>query len=46
MVLEAMIEEKLNYTETARRFDVCNYHRIQAWECIYLEEGSEAFSIE
>ena len=46
MVIETMIEEKLGYSETARKFDVCDYHRIQNWERIYLEEGPDAFSIE
>ena len=36
MVIETMIEEKLGYSETARKFDVCDYHRIQNWERIYL----------
>ena len=45
MVIETMIEEKLGYSETARKFDVCDYHRIQNWERIYLEEGPDAFSI-
>lgn len=46
MVIETMIEEKLGYSETARKFDVCDYHRIQNWERIYLEEGPDAFSVE
>lgn len=41
MVIETMIEEKLGYSETARKFDVCDYHRIQNWERIYLEEGKD-----
>ena len=46
MVIETMIEEKLGYSETARKFDVCDYHRIQNWERIYLEEGPEGLYIE
>ena len=41
-----MKEEKLSYSETARRFEVNDHHRIQAWERIYLEEGPEGFAIE
>lgn len=40
-----MLKEKLRYSETARRFEVCNYHRIQSWERIYLTEGPEGFSV-
>lgn len=46
LVIETMHEEKLGYSETARKFDVCDHHRIQNWERIYLEEGPDAFSIE
>ena len=46
LVIETMLEEKLGYRETAQKFDVCDHHRIQDWERIYLEEGPEAFSIE
>ena len=45
-VVETMIEEKLSYHEAARRFDVRDYHSIQSWERIYLEEGPDVFSIE
>ena len=45
-VIETMLEEKLSYSETARRFDVSNHHRIQDWERIYLTEGSEGFAVE
>ena len=41
-----MKEEKLSYSETARRFEVNDHHRIQAWERLYLEEGPEGFAIE
>jgi transposase len=33
-VLETMREEKLSYSETARRFEVNDHHRIQEWERI------------
>ena len=45
MVIETMIEEKLSYKETARRFETDD-KRIAAWERIYLEEGPEGFSVE
>ncbi len=41
-----MQEEKLSYSETARRFEVNDHHRIQAWERIYLTEGPEGFTVE
>ena len=41
-----MLEEKLGYRETARRFEVNDHHRIQAWERIYLTEGPEGFAVE
>ena len=46
LVIETMLEEKLSYSETARRFDVSNHHRIQDWERIYLTEGPEGFAVE
>ena len=41
-----MLEEKLSYSETARRFEVNGHRRIQDWERIYLEEGPEGLAIE
>ena len=41
-----MLEEKLSYSETARRFEVIGHHSIQDWERIYLTEGAEGFAIE
>ena len=46
MVIETMIEEKLSYRETARRFEVSSDKQIRSWERIYLEEGPEGFAIE
>ena len=46
VVIETMLEEKLSYRETARRFEVSNHHRIQDWERIYLTEGSGGFAVE
>ena len=46
LVIETMRQEGLSYSETARRFDVCNHHRIQNWERIYLTEGPEGFEVE
>lgn len=43
MVIETVLEEKLSYGETARRFEVCNIHRSQSWE---LKEGLERLAIE
>jgi transposase-like protein len=45
-VVETMLQEKMGYMETARIFDVSNYHLIQRWERIYLEEGAEGLAIE
>ena len=45
-VIETMREEGLSYTETARRFEINDHHRIQDWERIYLTEGPEGFAIE
>ena len=46
LVVETMRSEHLSYTETSRRFEVNDHHRIQDWERIYLEDGSEGFTIE
>ena len=46
LVIETMLEEKLDYRETARGFSVSNHHRIQDWERIYLTEGPEGFGVE
>ncbi len=46
MVVETMREEKLSYSETARRFEINSHDRIQEWERIYLAEGPEGFAIE
>ena len=45
MVIETMLEEKLSYRETERRFDLPD-KRAAAWERIYLMEGPKGFSIE
>ena len=45
MVIETMLEEKLSYRETERRFDLPD-KRAAAWERIYLTEGPEGFAIE
>ena len=46
MVVETMQKEGLSYSETTRRFEVSDHHRIQDWERIYLTEGPEGFSVE
>ena len=45
-VIKTMLEEKLSYKETCRRFEIKDDHRIPAWERIYLEEGPEGLYIE
>ena len=44
--METMLEEKLGYRETARRFQVCNHYRVQQWEQNYLTKGPECFEVE
>lgn len=46
MVIKAMIEEGLSYSETCRRFEVSSKDQIKSWERIYLTEGPEGFAIE
>ena len=46
MVVEAMMREKLSFTEAARRFDVTGHERVRQWERIYLTEGAEGLYIE
>ena len=46
LVVETMQKEKLSYSETARKFEVNDHHRIQSWERTYLTEGAEGFSFE
>ena len=46
LVIDVMMEEKLSYSETARRFGITGHHQIQDWERIYMEEGPEGFAIE
>ena len=46
MVIETMMEERLSYSETCRRFEVNSRDQIKSWERIYLEEGPEGLSIE
>ena len=41
-----MMEEKLSYCETARRFEVRSATQVRNWERIYLSEGAEALAIE
>ena len=41
-----MLEEKLSYSETARRFEGSGHRRIQEWERIYLTEGPKGFAVE
>ena len=45
LVVETKLNERLNYSETARQFGVVR-SRITAWERIYLEEGAEGLCIE
>ena len=46
MVIETMMEEKLSYSDKARRFEVSCDKRSKDWERIYLMEGAECFAIE
>lgn len=46
MVVEDMINNKLSYCETARKYELSNHHILQRWERIYLEEGTEELYIE
>lgn len=46
LVVETMMKEKMSYRETARQFEISNYHRVQDWERIYLTEGPEGLAIE
>ena len=46
VVVETMMEERLSYSETCRRFEVSSRDRIKSWERIYLEEGPEGFAVE
>lgn len=46
LVVEAMQKENLSYSETARRFEVCNHHIVMDWERIYLTEGPEGLAVE
>lgn len=41
-----MLKERLSYSETARRFELSNHHRIQEWERIYLTKGPQGFGVE
>ena len=45
-VIETMQREKLSYSETARRYEINDHHRVEAWERIYLTDGPEGFCIE
>ena len=46
MVVETMRKEGLSYSETARRFEINDHHRVMSWERIYLEEGREGLYVE
>ena len=45
-VVEAVQKEGLSYREAARRFEISDRARIQAWERIYLTEGAEGLALE
>ena len=45
-VIKTMLEERLGYRETCRRFEVNSRDQIKSWERIYLEEGPEGFRVE
>ena len=46
LVIETMLEEKLNYHEVCRRFEVNSRDQIKSWERIYLTEGPEGLAVE
>ena len=46
LVVETMMEERLSYCETARRFGISSATQVRNWERIYLEERSEALAVE
>jgi len=50
MVVEDMINNKLSYNETMRKYfperQSKDFHFIKTWERIYLEEGAEGLYIE
>ena len=46
LVVETMMEERLSYSETCRRFEVNSRDQIKSWERIYLEEGPEGLTVE
>ena len=41
-----MLEEKLSYHETCRRFEVNSRDQVKSWERIYLTEGPEGLAVE
>ncbi len=45
-VIETMLEEKLSYHETCRRFEVNSRDQVKSWERIYLTEGPEGLAVE
>ena len=45
MVIEIMHEEKLEYCETAQRFEIKSDRQVRNWERIYLTEGLEGFCV-
>ena len=46
LVIETMLQEKLSYHETCRRFEVSSRDQIKSWERIYLTEGPEGLAVE
>ena len=46
LVVETMIQEKLSYRETAKRFEVGDHKDVAKWERYYLTEGPEGLYVE
>lgn len=46
LVVEDMINNKMSYSETARKYEIVDHHTIQKWEHIHLEEGADGLYIE
>ena len=45
-VAEDIINNKISYSEAARKYELPNHHIPQKWERIYLEEGAEGLYVE
>lgn len=46
LVVETLRSENLGYKEAMRQFELGDYHIVQRWERIYLEEGTAGLYID